>query len=82
MVSGLHVPKLSKEATSILTKVVSREEVTKTINHMHVYKTPGPDGFQCIFFQQYWHIVGGDVTTVVTQAFAAGTFDIQLLQKL
>ena len=72
---GLHVPKLSEEATRILTQVVTREEVTKALNRMHAYKSPGPDGFQCIFFKQYWHIVGEDVTTLVTQAFATGTFD-------
>jgi len=62
--------------------VVAREEVTKALNQMHVYMSPGPDGFQCICFKQYWHIVGGDVTTLVTQAFATCTFDSVIAETL
>jgi len=40
----LHVPKLSEEATSILTQVVTREEVIKALNQMHAYQFPRPDG--------------------------------------
>jgi len=42
---------------------------------MKPYKSPGPDGFQCIFFKQYWHIVGEDIFRLVSTAFQTGFFD-------
>jgi len=42
---------------------------------MKPYKAPGPDGFQCIFFKQYWHIVGDDIFNLVRSAFQTGYFD-------
>jgi hypothetical protein len=42
---------------------------------MRSYKAPGSDGFQAIFFKQYWHIVGEDVYNLIHHAFAAGTFN-------
>jgi len=42
---------------------------------MKPYKAPGPDGFHCIFFKQYWHIVGDDVFNLVNSAFLSGHFD-------
>ena len=32
----------------------------------------GPDGMSLIFYKSFWHIVGGDVTTVVLNALNSG----------
>jgi hypothetical protein len=42
---------------------------------MKPYKASGPDGFQCIFFKQYWHIVGDAIFNLVKIAFSIGHFD-------
>lgn len=42
---------------------------------MKPYKAPGPDGFYCIFFKQYWHIIGDDIFYLVKTAFQTGDFD-------
>lgn len=42
---------------------------------MKPYKAPGPDGFHCIFFKQYWHIIGDDIFYLVKTAFQTGDFD-------
>ena len=43
----------------------TREEVETALNQMHPTKAPGPDGMSAIFFQNYWGIVGNDVTCMV-----------------
>ena len=40
-------------------------EVWEALKLMHPSKAPRPDGFNPIFFQQYWDIVGTDVCPVV-----------------
>jgi len=49
---------------------------------MKPYKAPDPDGFQCIFFKQYWHIVGEDIFQMVKRAFETGSFDPTLSDTL
>ena len=34
--------------------------------------TPGPDSMSPIFYKSFWHIVGGDVTSVVLNALNSG----------
>lgn len=43
-------------------------------------KSPGPDGFQVIFFKQYWHVVGDDIWQVVKEAFSTGYFDLLIAE--
>jgi hypothetical protein len=49
---------------------------------MHPFKAPGPDGFQGIFFKQYWHIVGDDVVHLISTAFETGSFPSSLSETL
>ena len=49
---------------------------------MKPYKAPGPDGFQCIFFKQYWHIVGDDIFNLVSSAFHTSYFDPSISDTL
>jgi hypothetical protein len=49
---------------------------------MNPFKAPGPDGFQGIFFKQYWHIVGDDVTHLISVAFETGEFPQSLSETL
>lgn len=49
---------------------------------MKLYKSPGPDGFHCIFFKQYWHIVGDDIFQLVSPAFQIGSFDPNISDTL
>lgn len=56
LVPEVNVPKLFDEANQALTLHVTKEEVYAALQHMHPYKSPGPEGFQGIFFKQYWQI--------------------------
>lgn len=49
---------------------------------MKSYKSPGPDGFQPIFFKMYWEHVGDDVWCFVRKAFESGTFDAKAAETL
>jgi hypothetical protein len=65
-----------------LTAPVTKGEVFAALNSMKPYKAPGPDGFQCIFFKQYWHIVGDDIFHLVQSAFQTGHFDSEISDTL
>ena len=65
-----------------LTKPVTKVEVLDALNTMKPYKAPGPDGFRCIFFKQYWHIIGDDIFQMVQSAFETGNFDPQISDTL
>lgn len=84
LTENIDIPQLSREATYCLLEPVTRIEVTKALNqmHAHAYKAPGPDGFQGIFFKQYWHIVGDDVTRLVANAFTTDNFDPVIAETL
>ncbi|GAU41508.1 hypothetical protein TSUD_302460 [Trifolium subterraneum] len=71
---GTH-PTIDEDGRNSLSKPVTKEEVTAALNSMKPYKAPGPDGFQCIFFKQYWHLVGDDIFDLVKTAFHTGYFD-------
>ncbi|XP_024632727.1 uncharacterized protein [Medicago truncatula] len=71
---GRH-PALDDTGKTSLTSPITKKEVFAALNSMKPYKAPGPDGFHCIFFKQYWHIVGDDVFHLVRSAFLTGHFD-------
>jgi hypothetical protein len=58
-------PIIDNLGSNSLTKPVTKHEVLATLNTMKPYKAPGPDGFQCIFSKQYWHIIGDDIFQMV-----------------
>jgi len=59
----------------ILTDPVTKAEVFAALNTMKPYKAPSPDGFQTIFYKQYWHILGEDIFQLVKTSFSTGYFD-------
>jgi hypothetical protein len=75
-------PLLDEEACQALLQQVTKEEVTQALNQMHPFKAPGSDGFQGIFFKQYWHIVGDDVVDLISTAFETGSFPPALSETL
>ncbi|GAU42452.1 hypothetical protein TSUD_235210 [Trifolium subterraneum] len=78
--NGLH-PTIDEEGKNSLLRHVTIEEVYSALNSMKPYKVPGPYGFQCIFFKQYWHIVG-DIFYLVRTAFHTGYFNPAISETL
>jgi hypothetical protein len=49
------------------------DEVELVLKQMGPLKALGPDGMSPIFYQQYWHIVGNDITAGVLACLKDGS---------
>lgn len=48
-----------------LTKVFTRDEVTKALQQLHPTKAPEPTSMSTIFYHKYWDIGGSNITNMV-----------------
>lgn len=62
-------PPLHEEDRVDINKVVTRSEIFNVINHMGAFKAPGMDGFQAVFFQSQWPIIGDSLCNMVFDIF-------------
>lgn len=76
------IPHISQELHDVLLRPVTRREVKDALFSMDPYKAPGPNGFQPIFYKNYWHIVSTDVWELVACAFQLGHIDPFLAKTL
>ncbi|CAB4268701.1 unnamed protein product [Prunus armeniaca] len=53
-----------------LTPQISSEEIWLAVKSLNPTKSPGPDGFTGKFFQQYWDVVGEDISGMVKSFFS------------
>ncbi|KAG7578919.1 Reverse transcriptase domain [Arabidopsis thaliana x Arabidopsis arenosa] len=60
---------LSPADRTELSRSFVAEEVEKAIRSMGKFKSPGPDGYQPIFYQQCWETVGESVIKLVLEFF-------------
>ena len=67
-VEGVVTPNMNEA----LLRPFSNEEIHHALFQMSPSKAPGPDGMTTLFFQKYWHIVGGDVTLAILDFFSSG----------
>lgn len=58
-------PALSEDDLAMLNREVSRSDNFNVVKHMGAYKAPGIDGFQAVFFQSQWHVVGESFCSLV-----------------
>ena len=71
ILNGIH-PAISEEDAGLLGRDFHANEVRLALDQMAPLTAPGPDGMSLIFYKSFWHIVGGDVTTVVLNALNSG----------
>ena len=71
--SPLGFPRIDETDARDLNKQFVAVEVVKAVQSMGKFKAPGPDGFQAVFYQDCWDIVGESVLKFVLSFFATGS---------
>jgi hypothetical protein len=66
-------PRVTQEMNQYLLKEYTEEEIKKALDSIGDLKAPGQDGMPSLFYKQYWHIVGNNVTKEVLNFLNGGT---------
>lgn len=66
--------KVTNEMNERLSTELIAKEITMAVKQMHLTKVSGPDGMAPIFFQNFWDIIGLDVTSTAHQTLNTGMF--------
>ena len=53
--------KFSHDENKLLLRNISKEEIWEAVKHINSFKAPGRDGFQAIFYQKFWDVIGTNV---------------------
>ena len=67
--------KLTPEMQQELTCDFIAEEIKDALFQMGPTKAPRPDGMNALFFQKFWHVVGGSVINAVLDYFNSSVMD-------
>lgn len=62
-------PTLDEGELLDLGRRVFRAEIFQTVKRMGSFKAPGPDGYQAIFYQNQWQVIGNDFCELVIKIF-------------
>jgi len=63
-----------------LSDPITREEIDKAVAQMPQDKSPGPDGFNGLFFKKCWHIIKEDVYDLCNEFFS-GQLDLKAINN-
>lgn len=72
--------KITPAANSLLLEPYSKDEIYAALQQMHPCKAPGPDRMHAVFYQRFWHIIGDDVTSFVSNILQ-GTIPASCVNK-
>lgn len=64
---------ITEEMNRNLTRAVKDLEIKKAVFQLGTLKSPGPDGFNGLFFQLYWDKEGSEVCMAVKDFFSSGS---------
>ena len=64
ILNGIHLA-INEEDADLLGRDFHADEVRRALDQMVPLTSPGPDGMSLIFYKSFWHIMGGNVTSMV-----------------
>ena len=64
---------MTEEMNASVTDNFQAWEVEAALKQMAPLKAPGPDGMPPLFFQNYWDLVKGDITTTILNYLNSGS---------
>lgn len=67
--STLDFPDVADSDWASIQKPIEMEEVWQAVKSMGAYKAPGIDGFQPVFYQKCWNVVGRSMKEEVSSFF-------------
>ncbi|XP_058774459.1 uncharacterized protein LOC131648725 [Vicia villosa] len=73
-VLNLISPRIDDSDNNQLIQPLTREEIHVALSAMHPDKSPGPDGFNPAFFQNFWDVCGNDIFDAATSWLECGFF--------
>lgn len=73
LIDNLFSSMLEKDEASKLERMYLEEEVKVAVFNIDKDKSPGPDGFSSLFFQECWDIVKEDLMEVFKEFYDRGT---------
>ncbi|CAL1356849.1 unnamed protein product [Linum trigynum] len=74
-------PRLNQEEIMSLFRPFHISDLHKAIFEMKPMSAPGPDGYQAIFYQKFWPLVGKNLTDMATQFFESGNIPEELMDS-
>lgn len=67
-------PRVTEAMNFKLIREVTGEEIREAVFSIKPLSVPGADGMNGLFFQQYWEVIGPDVTREIKGFFSSGGF--------
>lgn len=68
--------KVNGEMSEQLLSELDAEEVKVAIQQMYPTKSPRLNGMSPLFYQKYWDIVGGDITSTVIDFYPISRYNV------
>ncbi|KAK2664187.1 hypothetical protein Ddye_002761 [Dipteronia dyeriana] len=75
-------PSLDEDVVNGLDKSVTEEEVRSRLFGIGGLKSPGPDSFPAIFFQNQWSVCKHELVNLIMKSFQTGSFIKELNETL
>ncbi|CAL1361155.1 unnamed protein product [Linum trigynum] len=74
-------PRLTQEEMLLLLRPFTGADIQRAVQDMKPFQAPGPDGFQAIFFQRSWQVVGKALIDLAMDFFSTGVLPEEVVES-